>query len=94
MARAVAGALALSVSCSMAMLFPADLGAQTPTLVAVGEMDATHFGDATRALLETAMRAALESRPDVRVAGDARRARWVLRGSVTELERREVGAVR
>lgn len=88
MRRARLGALVLAVSLSV--FCAAHAAGDAPPAIAVGEMAATAGGPRTADALESAIETELSGRRDVRLATDERRARYVLRGSVVQLERREV----
>lgn len=79
------GGLLLAVSVSV--VCAAHAAGDAPPAIAVGEMAAP--ASATADALGSAVASELASRRDLRLASDARRARYVLRGSV-QLERRQV----
>ena len=86
MHRAVTGALALALS--SVVLVAARAAGDAPPAIAIGEIaaPATTSRELVVGLLETE----LQGRDDVRLASSARRARYVLRGSVVHLEQRGV----
>lgn len=88
MRRSMSGALALVISWSV--LAAAHAAGDAPPTIAIGETAAQVGGAAVAGALSTSIERAIEARRDVRLAPDARRARWVVRGSVVRLERRSV----
>lgn len=88
MRRAEVSAVALALS--MSVFCAAHAAGDAPPAIAVGEMAASAGGVATASALGDAVESELSSRRDVRLAPDARRARFVLRGTVVQLERRQV----
>ena len=87
MRRVTSGAFALVLS---SVLFAAHAAGDAPPSIAVGETAATAGGPEMAGALEDALSTEIASRRDVRLTEDARRARWVVRGSVVQLEEHEV----
>lgn len=88
MRRAEVSAVALALS--LCVFWAAHAAGDAPPAIAVGEMAATAGGPRAATALESAIETELASRHDLRLAPDARRARYVVRGSVVQLERRQV----
>lgn len=88
MRRATSGASALVMCWSV--LFAAHAAGDAPPSIAVGETGAQVGGERAADALESSITRAISSRRDVRLATDERRARWVVRGSVVQLDRRDV----
>lgn len=88
MRRATSGAFALVMCWSV--LFAAHAAGDAPPSIAVGETGAQVGGARAADALESSITRAISSRRDVRLAPDQRRARWVVRGSVVQLDRRDV----
>jgi hypothetical protein len=89
MTRVLSGAAALALSCSV--LVAAHAAGDAPPSIAIGEVAGTPSGGArTREVLANVLANQLASRDDVRLANDHRRARYVLRGSLVQLDQREV----
>lgn len=88
MRRAGSGAVALVMCWSV--LFAARAAGDAPPSIAVGETASEVGGPAVATALSTSIERAISSRRDVRLSHDQRRARWVVRGSVVSLDRREV----
>jgi hypothetical protein len=84
----MSGAVVLVAACSV--LVAAHAAGDAPPAIAVGEMGATSGGPAAADALKNALQRALADRRDVRLAPDPRRARYVVSGSVVQLEQRNV----
>lgn len=85
MRRARGGALALVLS--SCVFVSAHAAGDAPAAVAIGEVAAPVGGPRFARALGAAIERSLADRGDVRLASDPRRARYVLRGSVVQLER-------
>lgn len=68
-----------------------DAQARARTSVVVGEMGARQGGPGAQEDLSSAMRTVLASHPNVTLAEDRRSARFLVSGSVVELDEHEVG---
>nr|MDQ3034698.1 hypothetical protein [Myxococcota bacterium] len=88
MRRATSGALALVMCWSV--LFAAHAAGDAPPSIAVGETAAQVGGPELAGALSSSIERAISGRRDVRLSHDERRARWVVRGSVVQLDRREL----
>jgi hypothetical protein len=89
MVRAARGLLSVVVLCSVWLSPPASVLGQGGRLsVAVGDTGARVGGDLAAAALEEALHASIAARPDLREEGRPGRARYVVTGSVTELDAR------
>lgn len=88
MRRATSGAFALVLLSSV--LFTAHAAGDAPPTIAVGETAAREGGPEIAGALGDALSTEIAARRDIRLAADARRARWVVRGSVVQLQEREV----
>jgi hypothetical protein len=88
MRRAGSGAVALVMCWSV--LFAAHAAGDAPPSIAVGEMGSQVGGTRVADALGLSVERAITSRRDVRLAREGSRARWVVRGSVVQLDRRTV----
>ncbi|UJR81549.1 hypothetical protein [Sandaracinus amylolyticus] len=88
MRRTWSGAIALVMSWSV--FVAAHAAGDAPPTIAVGETAAREGGPAIAGALGDALSEEIAARRDVRLTEDTRRARWVVRGSVVQLDEHAV----